>query len=226
MSAWFLHTFCGHVSWNWLTFDNVAAPSHEIAVRDADRRAPFAVKAIAQAIPRLRVGRLATGHRELAAPDGLVERGEELPAETRAEDLDGEEVAAASGDPSCAVEGEPAAGHDRVQVRMERAVARPGVQHHRDAELGAEALRVAPELRLGLYGGSAEEDATWGREGEIALGHADLCGPVDAAHDGKAGRKPPPCLAEHACDGVLVGDGLDEPRARAARAGCGGPRGA
>lgn len=58
----------------------------------------------------------------------------------------GEEVAAARGKPARAVWGEPAARHDRMHVRMEGQVARPGVEHQGDAQLGAEARRVAAEL--------------------------------------------------------------------------------
>ncbi len=64
--------------------------------------------------------------------------------EERAEDLDGEEVPTTRRDPACAAPREPAAGHDRVDMRVERDVARPGVQHHRDAELGAEPPSATP----------------------------------------------------------------------------------
>jgi hypothetical protein len=97
-------------------------------------------------VPGLGIGRLAAGHLDVAARDGGVEHGCELAAEERPHDLDGEEVAAARGKPARAVRGEPAARHDRMHVGMEGQVARPGVEHHGDAELGAEARRVAAEL--------------------------------------------------------------------------------
>jgi hypothetical protein len=43
-------------------------------------------------------------------------------------------------------EGQPAAGDDGRHMRMELEIPGPRVQHHRDAELGTQALRVTPEL--------------------------------------------------------------------------------
>ena len=54
------------------------------------------------------------------------------------------------------VVGESAAGDDGVHVRMEVKLAGPGVQHHRDAELCAEALWIAPEREQCLRRASEE----------------------------------------------------------------------
>lgn len=93
---------------------------------------------------------------ELPALVKSRESREELAAKEGGEHAHGEEEAGAGGDPSLAVGREAAAGHDAVHVRMEAQVARPGVEHAGDPELGAEPSRVTSELEEGVCGGSKE----------------------------------------------------------------------
>ena len=71
---------------------------------------------------------------------GLAQEGQELAAKEHAHDLDGEEDSAAHAAEATAVESEAAGGDDRVDVRVEVEVARPGVQHERGAERRVEPL--------------------------------------------------------------------------------------
>jgi len=83
-----------------------------------------------------------------------------LAAKESAHDADRKEEVLACAHPARVVVGESAAGDDGVHVRMDVELARPGRKHHRDAELAAEALRIAPELeqRLGRAGKEDVED--------------------------------------------------------------------
>ena len=82
---------------------------------------------------------------------------EHLAPKAGAHHAHGEEEVSARADPSRAVGREPAAGHDGVHVRVKQKLARPGVEHHRDAEVGPKALRVARECQERL-GRAREED--------------------------------------------------------------------
>ena len=101
---------------------------------------------VAQVLPGFGIRANAARHRDLAARDGGVEKVEELATKERSEDVDGEEIAAARGDPALAVRRQATPCDDRVQVRVEGEVPRPGVEHQGNAELGAESLRVVTEL--------------------------------------------------------------------------------
>lgn len=67
-------------------------------------------------------------------------------AEQRGEHRHGQEIPDACGEPAPFGDGPAATGDDAMQVRMEREVAPPGVQHGRDTEQPAKALRVEAEL--------------------------------------------------------------------------------
>ena len=107
-----------------------------------------------------RADRAAGGHgiggRQLATGEAALEGGEHLAAKQRAEDAHGEEMALAGRTPPATVGREPAGRDDAVDVRMKLELPRPGVQHGRDAELGPEPLRIAPEGEEGLGRGSQE----------------------------------------------------------------------
>ena len=94
---------------------------------------------------------------ELPSAVRAVERGEHLSAEEGAHHSNGEEEVAARAHPALRVVGETAAGNDGVHVRVKAEVARPCVQHHRDAELGAETLGVLGEREERLRGGGKEQ---------------------------------------------------------------------
>src|SRR5438874_7904987 len=66
-------------------------------------------------------------------------------------------MALTGGTPAAAVGGETAGGDDAVDVRMKRELARPRVQHGRDAELGPEPLRIVSEREEGLGRGAQQE---------------------------------------------------------------------
>src|ERR1700737_2052947 len=59
--------------------------------------------------------------------------------------------------PSQAVCRNNATGHDAVEVRMMVEVLAPGVQHGRDADLGAEVLRIGGDRQEALGGGLEQE---------------------------------------------------------------------
>src|SRR6188472_1514186 len=88
----------------------------------------------------------------VGAPEGV----EELSAEQLSERAHGKEVVHRGGDPALRVERQAASGDDAVDVGVEAQVARPGVQDRGDAELGAEALRIAAKLQQ-RSGGAGEE---------------------------------------------------------------------
>ena len=80
----------------------------------------------------------------------MLDRREHLAAEQVAHDAHREEEVAARTHPARVIVREPAAGDDGVYVRMEAQLARPGVKHHRDAELTAETFWIAGEREEGL----------------------------------------------------------------------------
>ena len=91
--------------------------------------------------------------------EGGPEPGEELAPEDAAEDADRQEEVVAAGDPTAPVGREPAAGDDAMDVRVQREVLAPGVQHRQHADLGPEVLRVGGHLAAG----SPRRPATAGR---------------------------------------------------------------
>jgi hypothetical protein len=91
-----------------------------------------------------------SGRHEPAHLIGGDKRGHQLAAEEATEHLRREEVVLARVDPSVTVRVQPTAGDDAVQVRVEAQVARPGVQHTGEAELGAEPLGVGAQLEQRL----------------------------------------------------------------------------
>jgi hypothetical protein len=151
-----------------------------------------AVEAIGEAREGVRVGELGTGAAkiELSLAVGALEVGEELAAEERREDFDGEEMAVAGRRPLRAVERDATAGDDAMQVGVELQVAGPGVQHGRDAGDGAETGGVAPqgEERPGSGAEQNCEDQPSVAEGERAQGgrqgedDVEVVGVEDARH--------------------------------------------
>ncbi len=102
--------------------------------------------------PGLAVERAQVDAADVEAPGHvrMLDRREHLAAEQIAHDAHREEEVAARTHPARVIVREPAAGDDGVHVRMEAELARPRVEHHRDAELAAETFRVAGEREEGL----------------------------------------------------------------------------
>jgi hypothetical protein len=96
--------------------------------------------------------RCGIGRRQLAAGEALLKASKHLAPKERAEDLHGKEMSLAGGTPSTTVRREPAGGDDAVDVGMKLELSGPRVEHGREAELGPESLRVAPEGEEGLGG--------------------------------------------------------------------------
>ena len=94
--------------------------------------------------------------RQLATGKAALEGGQYFAAKHRPEDTDREEMSLAGGTPAATVDGETG-GHDAMDVRMEFEFAGPGVEHGRDAELGAEPLRIVSEGEECLGRGSQEK---------------------------------------------------------------------
>jgi hypothetical protein len=99
---------------------------------------------VLEAAPRQRMGEFGRGacEVELAPTICLVQRVEKQTAEELAEHLHGYEIVRPCRDPVHAVRGEPAAGDDAVQVRMEQQVLSPGVQDGREADLRAQVIGI------------------------------------------------------------------------------------
>jgi len=76
----------------------------------------------------------------------VAQSREKLAAEKRAENADGKQEILARTEPALTVEREATTGHDAVNVGMKKKLAGPGVQHARDAELGAKPTRITAEL--------------------------------------------------------------------------------
>lgn len=94
---------------------------------------------------------------ELAVSIRLRKGSEELAAEQAGEYLDGEQIAAARGDPVSAIGGETAARDDAVHVRVEVELPGPGVQDGGDAEVRSKSRWVAAECQQGLRGCPKEQ---------------------------------------------------------------------
>jgi len=114
---------------------------------------------------------------KLAASVGLAQSREKLAAEKPAENANGKQEIFARTEPALTVERQATTGHDAMNVGMKQKLAGPGVQHARDAKLGAEPTWVTSELeqRFGRAGEEhveeqrtvAERDWTQlGRQGE------------------------------------------------------------
>ena len=82
--------------------------------------------------------------------EGGTEPGQELAPEHAAEDADRQEEVVTAGDPTALVGRQPAAGDDAMDVRVQREVLAPGVQHRQHADLGPEVLRVRRPPRGGF----------------------------------------------------------------------------
>ena len=52
--------------------------------------------------------------------DGTLEEGEKLPSKESAQDVDVDEEGIAGGNPGLSIKGQPATGHNAVDVRMAR----------------------------------------------------------------------------------------------------------
>src|SRR3954471_13946790 len=94
---------------------------------------------------------------ELPPFEGGAEPGEELAPEHATEDADREEEVFAAGDPTALVGRQPAAGDDAMDVRVEREVLAPGVQHRQYAAFGPEVDRVGGHFEEGFRGGPHQQ---------------------------------------------------------------------
>ena len=86
------------------------------------------------------------GERQLAATMGLFEKRQKLSAEHSAEQFDRHEEAARTTDPPRAVQRDPAAGDDAMQMRMQIEFLSPGVQDGEEADLGFQIFPVRRPL--------------------------------------------------------------------------------
>jgi hypothetical protein len=83
---------------------------------------------------------------ELVGLVGTSDGVEELATKEDLEGIDWEEVILPGVNPLGLFGVEAPAGDDAVQVGVETQIPSPGVQHGRDADLGAEPVRVSPQL--------------------------------------------------------------------------------
>ena len=113
-----------------------------------------------QAVERLRVLVEFSKAAVKAEATGLIGgpgQREELAAEDAAEHPDGQEEAAAAGDPAAAVERESAGGHEAVHVRVVQQGLPPGVEEGEEADAGAEMTGIGGHLQERLRGGAEEQ---------------------------------------------------------------------
>jgi hypothetical protein len=116
---------------------------------------------------------------ELAGFASPGERGQDFAAKECADDGYGKQEAtfALDRDPARAVGGEAPAGYDAVQVGMKAQLARPGVQDGGDAQQGATAVGIEPELQQGARRGEEEDleeaDPVAQGQGLALLGHGE-----------------------------------------------------
>ena len=99
----------------------------------------------------------AAAEAQFALLESLLESGQKNAAEAARENAHGQEETGAAGDPTVALGGEPAAGHDAMQVGVVAQIAAPAVQHGQKAELGAEVARVGGNLLEAVSGGAEEQ---------------------------------------------------------------------
>ena len=130
-------------------FNTVAGPlRRRLGVHD-----PFGPHRLGeQAVEPIRAGPAAParpGKRSRPRSKAARSPAEELAPEHAAEDADRQEEVVAAGDPTAPVGREPAAGDDAMDVRVQREVLAPGVQHRQHADLGPEVLRVRRPPRAG-----------------------------------------------------------------------------
>ena len=129
-----------------------------------------------------------------------MESGEHLAAKQGPQDAHRDEMALAGRTPPATVGGETTGRDDTVDVWMKLELPGPRVQHGRDAKLGPEPLRIAPEGEESLGRGAQEmrkhqtaipksERSQRGREGEDDVEVVDI---EDARH----ALVDPPCLRE------------------------------
>ena len=99
------------------------------------------------------------GSRSGARPSANAARSpaRNLPRNTRLRTRTGRKKLRARADPAGAVRGQPATGHDAMDVRVELKVLAPGVQHGQHAGLGTQVLGIGGHLEHGLGGGPQEQ---------------------------------------------------------------------
>ena len=117
------------------------------------------------------------GEVELPRVEGLLQGGEEPPAEEPRSHADRQEEARTTGDPPRAVRREAATGDDAMEMRVMHQGLSPGVQHGEKPDRGAEMPRVRGDRAQGVRG-RAEEDAVDDRfvlQGDLGdrLGHGE-----------------------------------------------------
>jgi hypothetical protein len=119
----------------------------------------LAIERVEQAVEALGIHGLVVtlGQAQQVALVGSAQGREHLATNERAEDADRKQVLGTAMAPALCVGRQAACGHDAVHVRVKAQLARPGVQHGGDAELGAEAFRIAAEVEQAVGGGVKEQ---------------------------------------------------------------------
>jgi hypothetical protein len=125
---------------------------------------------------------------QLSMPVSMLEGMEELTAEEFAEDFDGEKVILWTSNPPFAVETEPSAGDDAVQVGVKAEVAGPRVQDAGNAKEGAQPFGIATQCDQRLRRGEKEQAVNgpsieFGELAELAgqrENHVEVVGRQDA----------------------------------------------
>ncbi len=97
---------------------------------------------------------------EFSGVKSLLQSLQEQPAVETGEHPDRQEEVGPAGDPTSVVCGEPATGDDAMQLRMMEQCLSPGVENGKEAEFGAEVLRIGADRAQGLGGGM---EAAWNR---------------------------------------------------------------
>jgi hypothetical protein len=95
---------------------------------------------------------------QLAALEGLGEKGQKFTPEDPAQDTDREEELGRTGHPACSVQGQAAGGHHAVEVGMVVELLTPGMEQGEEADASPEVPGIGADLEEGL-GGRLEEEA-------------------------------------------------------------------
>src|SRR5882762_930882 len=94
---------------------------------------------------------------KLALSEAALEGGGKLAAKDAAEHLDGKEEGVAWLDPVGAIERQSAGGHYTMRMRVKFELLIPGVEHAKEADLGAQMLGIASDFEERFRTGLQQE---------------------------------------------------------------------
>jgi len=94
---------------------------------------------------------------KLALTEVVLESGDKLAAKDATEHLDGKEEGVAWLDPVGVIDRQSAGGHHTMDMGMMLELLIPGVEHAKEADLGAQMFGIASDFEKGLGTGLEQE---------------------------------------------------------------------